>query len=196
MTRCGEPPRRGDSPPTIGPRLVWRESVRRCITCYDHNGQPYPFCGPCFERACSPFVRVPGRLGGVNLRRSMQNMRPRKHGTFHRSEAGKQRLRMPGFTAEEGLRAAQGHRSGPLCADDGARVIQPQFFRRLFRGVRPVARRAAPVVGRIARGAAPIVGKVARGAAPIVRRIARSVSRSPSLTLHCTGGLCRTVWSR
>lgn len=60
------------SPPTIGPHLVWRESVRRCITCYDHNGQAYPFCGPCFERACDPFVRVTGRFAGVNLLRSMQ----------------------------------------------------------------------------------------------------------------------------
>jgi hypothetical protein len=34
------------SPPTIGPHFVWRESVRRRITCYDHNGQAYPFCGP------------------------------------------------------------------------------------------------------------------------------------------------------
>jgi hypothetical protein len=51
-------------PPTIGPRIVWRESVRRCITCYDHNGQPYPFCGPCFERACSPFI-VRERVSGI-----------------------------------------------------------------------------------------------------------------------------------
>lgn len=50
-------------PPRIGGRFVWRESVRRCITCYDHNGQPYPFCGPCLERSCSPFVRL-DRLGG------------------------------------------------------------------------------------------------------------------------------------
>jgi hypothetical protein len=54
------------SPPMIGPRLVWRESVRRCITCYDYNGQPYPFCGPCFERACSPFV-VLDRSAGIRL---------------------------------------------------------------------------------------------------------------------------------
>jgi hypothetical protein len=53
-------------PPTIGPRIVWRESVRRCITCYDHNGQPYPFCGPCFERACNPFV-IRDRFSGIRL---------------------------------------------------------------------------------------------------------------------------------
>jgi hypothetical protein len=53
------------SPPTIGPRFVWRESVRRCITCYDHNGQAYPFCGPCFERACDPFVRAIDRFPGL-----------------------------------------------------------------------------------------------------------------------------------
>jgi hypothetical protein len=95
---------------------------------------------------------------------------------YHRSEAGKRRSRMPGFTAEGGLHGAQPrHRSGPPRAvDDGARVIQPEFFGRLFRGVRPVARRVAPVVGRIAR----------------------SVSRSPTHSLHCVGGLCRTVWSR
>ena len=112
-------------------------------------------------------------------------MRPRKHGTSHRSEAGKRRLRMPGFTAEAGLRGAQGHRSGPLCVDDGARVIQPQFFRRLSGGLRSVARRVAPVFGRVARVAAPVVG-----------RIARPASRSPSLRLHCSAGLCRPVWSR
>ena len=58
-------------PPTVGPRFVWRESVRNCVICYDHNGQPYPRCGPCFERACSPFVPATGPFAGVNLLRSM-----------------------------------------------------------------------------------------------------------------------------
>jgi hypothetical protein len=40
--------------PTAG--LRWRESVRNCVICYDHNGQAYPRCGPCFERSCSPFL--------------------------------------------------------------------------------------------------------------------------------------------
>jgi hypothetical protein len=53
-------------PPTVGPRFVWRESVRRCIICYDQNGQAYPRCGPCFERACSPFV-VLDRIAGIRL---------------------------------------------------------------------------------------------------------------------------------
>jgi hypothetical protein len=102
-------------------------------------------------------------------------MKSGKHVMADRSGAGKRRLRMPGFTGGAALDGVQqGYRSGPLRAvDDRACVIQPQFFRRLFRGIRPVARRAAPVVGRIAR----------------------SVSRTPSLSVHCMGGLCRTVRS-
>ena len=114
-------------------------------------------------------------------------MRSKKHGTSDRSGVDKRRSRMPGFTAGTALDGAQqGYASGPLYAvDDGGHVILPQFFRRLSGGLRSVARRAAPVVGRIARRAAPAVG-----------RVARPVLRSPSLSLHCTGGLCRTIWSR
>jgi hypothetical protein len=53
-------------PPTVGPRFAWRESVRRCVICYDRDGQPYPRCGPCFERACSPFVHLERSFGSVN----------------------------------------------------------------------------------------------------------------------------------
>jgi hypothetical protein len=49
------------SRPTIRPRLVGQEGVRRCIPCYDHSGHFYPFCGPCFERGLFVvFERVSG----------------------------------------------------------------------------------------------------------------------------------------
>ena len=60
------------SPPTIGPRFVWRESVRRCITCYDHNVRPIVLRARASSAPVTPFVRVTGGFAGVHLLRSMQ----------------------------------------------------------------------------------------------------------------------------
>jgi len=47
-------------------RLVWLESVRNCVICYDQNGQPYPRCTPCLDRSCSPFQFVDRFAIGIN----------------------------------------------------------------------------------------------------------------------------------
>jgi hypothetical protein len=86
--------------------------------------------------------------------------------------------RLPGFGAEavlEGRRSSHG--SATSLAKTGAGLIRPQSYRRLSRGIRKTARQGPPAIR-------------------VLPKIFRSVSRSATLGLYCTAGLCRTVQSQ